>query len=465
MAVGQYTSHAGAAKTLAEQLTGSTWAISPSKSVTGAGYITLYGVSCTSSTTCAATGYYYDSSNHAKVLAETFSSGAWTVSSIQKPAGVDNSELLGVACTAADACAAVGDSYGTGPDSPLAESFGGTKWSIASTQKAPGPLNSQMLGVSCASTTMCMAVGAINVDTGTGLAELWNGSTWTVTPTPNPDNSDAQLWSVSCPTTTFCVAVGDASGKGLGAIWNGSAWTLAYTAFPSGADSSALMSVSCPSTTLCFASGWKISGGAGHGLVEKWNGSTWSVMTTPDPTGDVASYLYGISCASTSSCIAVGDGPNASFDYHGYAEKFDGATWTQTSVTGGSGLTGVSCVSSTYCVAVGYDTGPFASTWNGTSWSATAVGLPAGSDSGAFQSVSCTSTTACTAVGNESTSSVQGTLAERFDGTNWSVDVSRDPRGTTSSELDDVSCVSSLCYAVGSGQAETNVPFAEYTTS
>jgi hypothetical protein len=341
----------------------------------------------------------------------------------------------------------------------VAESFDGTKWTITITQKSLGAVDSQILAVSCASTTSCMATGGVNEDTGTALAESWDGTSWKIVPTPTPDGSNGTLWGVSCPSTTLCVAVGNYDGGPLAAVWNGSSWTLASAAYPSGADSAVLMGVSCPTTTTCFAAGWKVAGGATHGLVEKWNGSTWSVLNTPDPGGTLASSLYSISCASTTSCIAVGDGPSPSFDYNGYAEKYDGTNWTVTSAPGGTGLMGVSCASSSYCVAVGYQSGPFASTWNGSAWTESTPGV---GGAGSFQSVSCTSTTACVAVGNTDVNGKQVTTAQEWDGTSWTVDISRNAREAESTELDDVSCAANLCYAVGSANAATNVPFAEW---
>jgi hypothetical protein len=41
-------------------------------------------------------------------------------------------------------------------------------------------------------------------------------------------------------------------------------------------------------------------------LLEHWNGTSWAIVTTPDPTGAVDSNLSGVTCASNTSCKAVG---------------------------------------------------------------------------------------------------------------------------------------------------------------
>ena len=40
--------------------------------------------------------------------------------------------------------------------------------------------------------------------------ERWNGTTWTIQPTPNPKGAHfSELKSVSCDSPTVCTAVGD----------------------------------------------------------------------------------------------------------------------------------------------------------------------------------------------------------------------------------------------------------------
>jgi hypothetical protein len=130
-----------------------------------------------------------------------------------------------------------------------------------------------------------------------------------------------------------------------------------------------------------------------------------------------------------------------------------------TTDTPGSSLSSVSCTSSSACTVVGgYDVGGvrqlFAEHWDGSSWSLEPMPEPADATFGAWLTqVSCTSPTACVAVGYYSTTgphSFSGSLIERWNGINWSV------QNTTPGELDltGVSCSSiSACTAVGDSQA------------
>src|SRR5213594_2470128 len=87
----------------------------------------------------------------------------------------------------------------------------------------------------------------------------------------------------------------------------------------------------------------------------------WPVVASPtSPTTD--SGLNGVSCASASSCIAVGFYLDGSGFSRTLIEKWDGTSWTAASSPNASSasnsLSGVSCASAGSCTAVGsYDTG------------------------------------------------------------------------------------------------------------
>ena len=70
-----------------------------------------------------------------------------------------------------------------------------------------------------------------------------------------------------------------------------------------------LNGVSCASTTSCDAVGYSASSplfSTGSTLVEHWNGTSWSIVTSPNPLGATAAALHGVSCPSTTTCFAAG---------------------------------------------------------------------------------------------------------------------------------------------------------------
>jgi hypothetical protein len=183
----------------------------------------------------------------------------------------------------------------------------------------------------------------------------------------DPDRSD-QLSGVSCVSATTCVAVGDvADTSGLSTTlveaWNGASWTIQSTPNPATSSNSHLTSDSCGSANACTAAG-NYYDTTSHNvlpLVEAWNGVSWTIQSTPSPTG--AGYsggLWGVSCATSSNCTAVGEYDDTPTTAATMAEVWNGTVWTiQSSVAPGaygSVLLGVSCSSTTDCTAVGGST-------------------------------------------------------------------------------------------------------------
>src|SRR5207245_1508478 len=88
------------------------------------------------------------------------------------------------------------------------------------------------------------------------LAEVWNGSTWSVVPSPNAGPSFQGFKAVSCVSATFCAAVGNyytanfATLRTLTELWDGTAWSIVPSPSPGANDP--LLGVSCISPTSCF---------------------------------------------------------------------------------------------------------------------------------------------------------------------------------------------------------------------
>jgi hypothetical protein len=448
---------------LAESWNGTAWTIQSTPKPTGATYSSLEIVSCISATACTAVGSYYDKSGILVTLAESWNGTAWTIQSTPDPSGAESSVLYGVSCASATACTAVGTfENDSGSSVSLAETWNGTAWKVKTTPNPAGATDDILVGVSCPSATACSAVGAYADSAGAAetLAEYWNGTSWKVKTTPNPaDATDSGLETVFCSSATACTAVGssvDSAGTEgtLAEAMSGTAWTIESTANRTGAADSGLDAVSCTSATVCTA----VGSGAALTLAEVWNGTSWKVKTTPNPAGATDSVLEGVSCASTTACTAVGFSEDSSGTYSTLAEKWNGTAWTiQTTPNPVGGvLDGVSCTSTTVCTAVGtsaHDSGnafTLAEKWNGTAWTIETTPNPKGAVAGELGGVSCTAATACTAVGSsENSSGRSSTLAEAWNGTTWTIETTPKPAGTDFSILYGVSCVSTQCTAVG----------------
>src|SRR5205807_988086 len=135
---------------------------------------------------------------------------------------------------------------------------------------------------------------------------------------PNPSGAQGSgLSGVACASTSACTAVGDYTNSSgvivtLAERWNGSSWAIQSTPNPSGAQASVLSGVACASTTACTAVGRYDSSGVTATLAEGWNGSSWTIQSTPNPSGAQDITLSGVACASTTVCTAVGNYNNGS---------------------------------------------------------------------------------------------------------------------------------------------------------
>jgi PKD repeat protein len=351
-----------------------------------------YGVSCMSPQMCVSVGAYWSMSVHTFVtLAEQWNGVAWSVMATPNPPGATEgvfpntyAELLGVSCSSATACTAVGYyKNGAGVEETLAERWDGSQWTIQPTPNPSGALTSTLKGVSCSSATACTAVGYYKNGAGVEgtLAESWDGSAWTIQPTPEPSGaSGSRLKGVSCDSSTECVAVGhykNASGSEvtLAERWDGSQWSVQSTPNPGGEQpSSALSGVSCTSSSACTAVGvheYRLGGCCvWTTLAERWDGSEWTIQPTPEPLSvyDGTSYgsnLVGVSCTSSDACTAVGSYDSrepAAPGSQPLGERWDGTTWSLLSMAvlpepadwwHESWLYAVSCVEAAACAAVG----------------------------------------------------------------------------------------------------------------
>ena len=312
-------------------------------------------------------------------------------------------------------------------------------------------------GVSCFSASNCVAVGQRTPAQGLGgtLAERWNGTTWSAVHTPNPGGSaGTRLTGVACPGPATCLAVGwftdGASGDTLPTAekWNGTSWSLLSVPDAPGSTDARLDGIACSGTGNCFAAGVSMS----HTFIEHWNGSAWSIVSSPNPNTD--DLLLGATCPSASQCWAVGFTTSGTTGGT-LAERWNGTNWTvvHTPASSDSELAGVSCASTSDCVATGSGGNMFAvaQVWNGTAWASALPKKPTGATITVLKGVSCPpGGSACESVGAKEVSSGERALAERWNGSAWSVQSTGTISGATLSSLDAVTCTSAgNCWATG----------------
>lgn len=255
--------------------------------------------------------------------------------------------------------------------------------------------DSIMLGISCPTTSRCVAVGAGNTvlssndptagPSGWSLSNIGAGEQG---PYFSPSR---QIRSVACPAAGFCVAV---SYEGF--IYTSSdptggdgAWT-GVDLSPEGPNIH-MYGISCPTPNLCVAAA---TGG--------------KILTTTDPAGGAAGWtvtqlraglkLRGVSCASAALCVVVGD----EGEILSSTQPLGGAgAWNEAQLPGADidrDLLGVACPSSSLCVTGNTVNTLFTST-NPTGGAG--AWIPAqGKSTVQITDVDCPSPTQCVAIDN-----------------------------------------------------------------
>ena len=367
------------------------------------------------------------------------------------PAPVSRSELAAVSCPSASLCLASG--YDANFGQYFEQRWNGSEWlADENVDEQLSSSGSRPQGIACPSSEECLAVGYFGSEAVVEVrAEYpeWGWLTVEVTSLPPIEGAGSvRLNDVSCPSEESCTAVGSYVKAGTTktlalrltrkAQWEWSA-SVQSTANP-GSGSAQLSDVSCSSVAACMAVGT-------HGpetFAESWNGSSWSIASTPNPEGAEHSYLEAISCPSSSACAAVGR----------YTTEVPSQQWKEWEESGELEEWEVSPEEwREYGFAEEVEE-PLALRWNGSSWSTQSAPLPSGAKEWArLWDVACTGAPACTAVGSYATKKEpieEKTLSLAWDGSKWSVSETPNPKGRAFSQLSGISCgTPSACEAVG----------------
>lgn len=325
-AIGSYDA-SGVQQTLIQHWNGTSWAIVPSPNTGATQDNVLKSVTCASASDCWAVGWYNNGEIGSvdRTLIQRWNGTSWSI--VASPNnGTNANRLKGVTCASAAECWAVGDYVFTGNlfqtfDQTMIQRWDGTSWSIVESQNSRIPdsymvlnheLDNYLESVTCASASDCWAVGSVNrYQT---VIQRWDGLSWSLVPSANAGAEDYNLLqSVTCASSSECWAAGywyplgsggEESPKTLIQRWNGSAWSLVSSPNPSA--SSSLSSVACASASECWAVGRYHDGISNQTLIQKWDGSSWANFPSPNVTGKQLSQLSAVTCAGDSGCWAVG---------------------------------------------------------------------------------------------------------------------------------------------------------------
>jgi hypothetical protein len=242
------------------------------------------------------------------------------------------------------------------------------------------------------------------------LAEHFNGSAWSVVPTPAVQ--DGEFAAVDGVASNDVWAVGDqAAGSSITALiehWNGTTWSV--VSGPRVGHGTFLSAITAVSSNDVWAAGSNNFGV----LMEHWNGTSWSVVSSPAFTN--VGFIRGISADSSNDVWAVA-GPTIL--------HWNGQTWSQVPAPSALRADAVVALSPTNVWAVGSRSGEHPDQkeaiahWDGTSWSFVPSVDPFAANHGSslFTGIAAVSANNIWAVGE----GAGGSFTERWNGTSWNL--------------------------------------------
>jgi hypothetical protein len=276
----------------------------------------------------------------------TPSAGGWTVQKAQLLGANDNS-LGAVAASSPSDIWAVGnflpDAAASNPDATLsfAEHYDGTHWAVVRTPNA-GPDFNTFFGLA-ASRGKAWAVG-VRQDGGyadRALIEAWNGKSWSIADNPQPGSARDILFGASALSPSDVWAVGEAEGsrgvfRTLAEHWNGHSWSVVPTPNP-GPAGNHLYAVDAVGPDDVWAAGQQLTGRApDQGLVEHWDGHSWSVVTLP-ASGSASVLLTSIAATSSGQAWVAGEADSPAGGGRPLIEYDASGTWQTASLPASAG--------------------------------------------------------------------------------------------------------------------------------
>ena len=274
------------------------WHIVSSPNV-GSGDNHLNGVAAVSASDIWAVGYSTaDSNSPTLALMEHWDGTQWSVIAIPEPVGW-YSDLTGITAISSSDVWAVGSFISGTTTVTLIEHWDGTQWSIVSGIN-PGGYSNILAGIAANSSSDVWAVGSFAANSSSAsstLTEHWDGTQWSVVPSPNVGSSYNSLRSVSAHATNDVWAAGAGNG-GLVEHWDGTQWSIVLNA---GYNFTGLTALGSRDVWVV---GYQLVNGNQQAMLEHWNGVSWKSVASPNPGG--LSEFLGVTAISTRNIWAVG---------------------------------------------------------------------------------------------------------------------------------------------------------------
>lgn len=302
-------------ETMVQRWNGSAWSVvsSPNPSPNGN---ELLGVTALSANDIWAAGYYRSTTSGGPT--QTFilhwDGSNWTHVASPSPASIEN-QLYDIEAVSANDIWAVGHTWNVGARRrTLILHWDGAQWTNIPSPSV-GAFDNYLTSVDALSANDVWAVGQYVSSSGAHqtLALHWDGSNWSVVPTPNAQSVNNHLngvamvspnegWAVgyTCPGNCF----GSNAPHLLLMRWNGTQWSIVPSPLVNMAQDE-LNDVVALSANDVWAVGEYSTGTQAAPLAMHWDGTQWSVVPAPSPT-PTSPEFYSVSAVSSSDIWAVG---------------------------------------------------------------------------------------------------------------------------------------------------------------
>ena len=314
----------------------------------------------------------------------------------------------------------------------------GTAWSIVPSANETG--SNWLQAVSASAANDAWAVGWYLPSTGQDetLALHWNGTAWSVVDTPNGGQNGDQLFGVAAVSPSDAWSVGWAAGSPTTYTsttvvehWTGSSWSVVSSPNPSKDPlygTNQLYDVRAFASDDVWAAGWQWVPAGSAPLVEHWDGRSWKVSKTPS-----SGFLQTVALDGTSSNDIWAVGYGYTFSSGGdqsLVMHYDGSRWSvvPTPVLSiDNYLNDVAAISPTDVWAVGYsrtsslDIQPYFLHWDGSTWS-TVPTSHLSSRYNFLKSIVAVSADDVWAGGYRTVNGNEVSFVEHWNGTAWRVD-------------------------------------------
>jgi hypothetical protein len=272
---------------------GKTWTGYPLPGINGDIGSELRGVAAISPTNAWAVGSFKTSDISTGNL-QHWDGSAWSVS--PPPSGTQGEILQSITAISAS------DMWAGGCIPAFLERFDGTQWTYFALQDLSAVNESCITGISAISPSDIWAVGWNSPNGGSNVTvtEHWNGTSWTFISSPNVGTGDNQLNGVVALADDNVWAAGFSTAAPNGAAanqtliehWDGTTWIVVPSpnvAYGGLVRDNLLQGIVAVSPNDLWAFGYYEANPSGESgdifsLAMRWNGTNWSVASTPDPT-------------------------------------------------------------------------------------------------------------------------------------------------------------------------------------